>query len=74
MFGVKRDAVADRDNRIQHRTLAIRERGGADHRLRRSDGITAPDKLRAVGLVRYLANTCAVYRHQVKHPRCLFGE
>ncbi len=72
--GVDGEAMADRDDRIQHRTLGARQRTGERHRDGFRHASAAPDESPAVGLARNLAGLCAVRGHQMEHPRHLLLE
>ena len=62
-------AAADRDDRIEHRTLAARERPGLAHRARVGGRPPAAEEAQPVGLVREgAAGRRAVRRHEMEHP------
>ena len=63
------NSIADRDNRIQHRACAARQRRGIVHRLWRCHGAPATDEVRAVRFVRNRAHLRPAHGQQVKHPR-----
>ena len=68
LFRIERDSIPDRDDRIEHRALAARERRGTAHGLRIGDGVSAADELHAVRLIGDFSGVRAVHGHQVKHP------
>ena len=67
--GIQGDAAADRDDRIQHRALAIGQSRTGSQGLRSRRRIAASDETRAIGFVGNLVDVGVVHRHQVKHPR-----
>ena len=73
-FRIERDPIPDRDNRIEHRALAARERRGIAHRLRIGDRVSAADEPHAVGLIGNFSDVRPVHGHQVKHPWRLLVE
>ena len=62
------DAHADRNNRIEHRAIGVRQRGDIQ-RLRVRKVATAPDEARAVGFVGNRLDIRAMHGDQVEHPR-----
>jgi hypothetical protein len=71
-FCSERDAITDRDDRIQHGALTAGERPGEGrcitHRLLAGNRISAVDEPQAVGLIRDFSDVRAVHGHQMKHP------
>src|SRR5512135_800375 len=60
--------MSDRDNRVEHGTLAAGKSPGTMHRLRISGGVSPAYELQAVGLIGYLLNVAGRDAHQVEHP------
>ncbi len=61
--------MPDGDDRIEHGSLAARERARSAHRLRIGHGVAAADEPLAIGLIGDLLDVRPVHGHQVKHPR-----
>src|SRR6185295_14722793 len=71
LFRIERDAIPDRDNRVEHGTLAPREWSGKCpwicHRL------STPDELHTICFIGNFATRCTLGNHEMKHPWSVFG-
>ena len=74
LAGFQRNAAADRDDWIEHRSLRAGERRRILHRTRTGNRIPASDELRSIRFVRGVLHFLgAMHRHQVQHPRGRFA-
>ncbi|EGF32456.1 hypothetical protein IMCC9480_2461 [Oxalobacteraceae bacterium IMCC9480] len=74
-FGRERDLVTHRDDRIEHRTGAVRQRlGGPGQCCRCRQGIAAADESQPVGFERDRADGAAMDHDLMQHPRQLFAK
>ena len=71
--GFQGDPAADRNDRIQHRALAVRQPRIGGERLWSRRRIAAPDETRAVGFVGDFVDVRVVHRQQMEHPRRRFA-